>query len=241
MKTFRRAAWVAAVLCIAMPGSARAAGFPPPPATLTVTGEAAVARAPDRAVVSFSVQTNDADSGAATAANAAIANALTARMLRLGLTAADVATSAYGLGYNPRPSRPDPASDQRYGFTVTRAIDVTVDAVDRAGAVVDAGVAAGATGVNDVRFVVRDPHAAQRAAQTAAVDDATAQARALAAAAGVRLVRILSITPGGEAAPPGLMRMEPMAMTAAAPTTIDPGNLTVSAQVTLRYAIAPLK
>jgi uncharacterized protein YggE len=57
----------------------------------------------------------------------------------------------------------------------------------------------------------------------------------------VRLVRILSIAPGGEAAPPRLMRMAPMAMTAAAPTTIDPGNLTVSAQVTLRYAIAPLK
>jgi uncharacterized protein YggE len=153
-----------------------------------------------------------------------------------------VQTSGYGLNYNPRPSKPDPASDQRYGYTVTRSIDVTVDAVDRAGAVVDAGVAAGATGVNGVSFVLRDPHGAQRAAQGAALDDAVQQARALAAAAGVRLVRILSIAPGAAAVPaPRLMRMAPMAMTAAVPTTIDPGNLTVEAQVTLQYEIAPAR
>jgi uncharacterized protein YggE len=240
MKTFGLALWTAALVSIAPAGTARAAEFPPR-ATLTVTGDGTVTRAPDRAVVSFAVQTNDADSGAATSANAAIAIALTARMLRLGLSVAAVTTSGYGLDYTPRPSKPDPANDQRYGYTVTRSIDVTVDAIDRAGAVVDAGVAAGATNVNGVAFELRDPHAARLAAQSAALADATAQARSLAAAAGVRLVRIISIAPGGDAVAPRL-RMAPMALKlAAVPTTIDPGNLTVTAQVTLRYEIAPLK
>jgi len=239
MNTFRFAAFASLALCGALAGTAGAAGLPRA-ATLTVTGDASVTRAPDRARVSFAIETTDADSGKAASANSAIANALTAKMAQLGLPASAVQTTGYGLNYNPRPSKPDPASDQRYGYTVTRSIDVTVDAVDRAGAVVDAGVAAGATGVNGVSFVLRDPHGAQRAAQAAALDDAVQQARALAGAADVRLVRILSIAPGGSVAPaPRLMRMAPMAMTAAVPTTIDPGNLTVEAQVTLQYEIAP--
>jgi len=152
--------------------------------------------------------------------------------------AAAVATTSYGLSYFPRPTKPDPANDQRYGYTVDRTIEVTVDAVERAGAVVDAGVTAGATNVNGVSFVLRDPHAAQRAAQSAAFDDAVQQARALAAAAGVRLVRILAIAPAGG----GGIRPMPMARMALAaapvPTTIAPGDLTVQAQVTVEYEIA---
>lgn len=211
------------------------------PATLTVTGTASVSRAPDRAIVSFAIQTTDADSGKATSANAAIANALTAKLTQLGLPAADVVTAGYGLDYAPRPTKPDPASDQRYGYTVTRTIDATVDAIDRAGAVIDAGVSAGATGINGVSFVLRDAHAAQRSAQAAALADAVAQARSLASAAGMRLVRIVSIAPGGgDAVAPRMMRMPVMAMAASSvPTTITPGNLTVDAQVTVNYEIAP--
>jgi uncharacterized protein YggE len=240
MMTKRFAAWASLVLWAVLPVAARAAELPRP-ATLTVTGDASVSRAPDRAIVSFAIQTTDANSGKATSANAAIANALTAKLVQIGLPAADVVTAGYGLNYAPRPTKPDPASDQQYGYTVTRTINATVDAVDRAGAVIDAGVSAGATSINGVSFVLRDAHAAQRSAQAAALADAVAQARSLASAAGVRLVRILSIAPGGgEAVAPKMMRMPMMAMAAApVPTTIDPGNLTVDAQVTLRYEIAP--
>jgi uncharacterized protein YggE len=218
------------------------AADPAHPATLTVTGEATVTRAPDRALVAFQIQTTDEASTKATSANAAIANALTDRMARLGIPAADVATTSYGLAYQPRPSKPDPQSDQRYGFTVTRTITVTVDATDRAGAVVDAGVAAGATGVDGVTFTLRDPHAAQRAAQAAAVADATAQARGLALAAGVRLVRVRAIDPGSNAPIGRPMPMMRMALASAAvPTTIDPSNLTIDASVTIVYEVAPTR
>jgi len=241
MKRSRLVALTSLALCTALAAGAGAAELPRT-ATLTVTGEATVSRAPDRAQVAFSIQTTDADSGKATSANAAIANAIDAKMAQLGLPASAVATTGYGLTYVPRPTKPDPANDQRYGYTVNRSLTVTVDAVDRAGAVVDAGVAAGATNVDGVSFVLRDPHAAQRAAQTAALDDAVAQARGLAAAAGVRLVRILAISPGGAAGarPVPMMRM----MTAAAvavPTTIDPGALRVDADVTVHYEIAPAR
>ncbi len=208
--------------------------------TLTVTGEASVTRAPDRATVSFRIETTNDVAAAATSANSAIANALTAKLAPLGIPASAISTTGYGLNYNPRPAKPDPASTQRYGYTVERTIDVIANSVDGAGAVVDAGVAAGVTGVNGVAFSLRDGHAAMRSAQTAAVADAAAQARGLAAAAKMRLVRILAISPSGEAVPqPLFKRAGPVMMSAAVPTTIDPGNLTVQANVTVQYEIAP--
>jgi uncharacterized protein YggE len=207
--------------------------------TLTVTGEASVTRAPDRATVSFRIETTNDVASTATSANAAIANALTAKLAPLGIAASAISTTGYGLNYNPHPDKPDPASTQRYGYTVERTIDVIANSVDNAGAVVDAGVAAGVTGVNGVAFSLRDGHAAMRSAQTAALGDATAQARGLAAAAKVRLVRILAISPSGDVPQP-LRRAIPVMMAAAAvPTTIDAGNLTVQANVTVQYEIAP--
>jgi uncharacterized protein YggE len=208
--------------------------------TLTVTGEASVTRAPDRATVSFRIETTNDAAAAATSANAAIVNAVTAKLAPLGIPASAISTSGYGLSYNPRPAKPDPASTQRYGYTVERTIDVIANSVDNAGAVVDAGVAAGVTGVNGIAFSLRDGHAAMRSAQAAALGDAIAQARALAGAAKVRLVRILAISPSGDAVPQPLRRAVPgIMMAAAVPTTIDPGNLTVNANVTVQYEIEP--
>jgi uncharacterized protein YggE len=209
-----------------------------PTATLTVTGDSSVSRAPDRATISFRIETNNDQAAGATSANSAIATALEKRLAGLNIPSSAISTSGYGLNYTPRPAKPDPASTQRYGFTVERTIDVAIDNVDGAGAVVDAGVAAGVTNVNGITFSLRDAHAAMRSAQTAALADAVAQARSLAAAANVRLVRILAISPAGETSPVRPLGRVMMAA-ASMPTTIDPGNLTVTANVTVAYEIAP--
>lgn len=207
---------------------------------LTVTGNASVSRAPDRATIAFRIETTNDQAAAATSANSSIAAALAQKLAALHVPASAISTSGYGLNYSPRPPKPDPASMQRFGYTVERTIDVAIDNVDGAGAIVDAGVAAGVTNVNGISFSLRDPQAAERAAETAAFGDAVAQAHALASAANVRLVRILAITPSGTAVP-----VRPLAriMVAAAsvPTTIDPGNLTVTANVTVQYEIAAVR
>jgi uncharacterized protein YggE len=206
--------------------------------TLTVTGEASVTRAPDRATVSFRIETTADQAATATSDNAAIAGALGAKLAPLGIPAAGITTSGYGLTYVPRPAKPDPASTQRYGYTVERTIDVAVTNVNATGAIVDAGVAAGVSGVNGVTFSLRDRGPAQRNAQAAALADAVAQARSLAAAAKVRLVRILAISPSGGGVQP-LTIAPRLMMSAAVPTTIDAGDLTVRASVTIQYEISP--
>jgi hypothetical protein len=236
-------ATLAAIVIAAGSGAAAGAQTAPAlqrPATLTVTGEGTVTRAPDRATISFRIETNNDQAAAATSANSAIAAALQKRIAALNIPASAVSTSGYALTYTPHPQKPDPASTQRYGFTVERTIDVVDDNVDGAGAVVDAGVAAGVTSINGITFVLRDQHAAIRSAQTAALADAVAQARSLAVAANVRLVRIRAISPSGG---PGPIRpLARMTLAAAAmPTTIDPGNLSVTANVTVEYEIAPAR
>lgn len=207
--------------------------------TLTVTGEASITRAPDQATVSFRIETTSDQAVTATSEGAAIAAALGTKLAPLGIPVAAITTSGYGLTYTPRPTKPDPASTQRYGYTVERTIDVAVTNVGATGAVVDAGVAAGVSGVNGVSFSLRDRGPAQRSAQVAALADAVAQARSLAAAAKVRLVRILAISPTGGAVQPLTIGAPRVMMAAAVPTTIDAGDLTVRAGVTLRYEIAP--
>jgi hypothetical protein len=232
---------VAALCVLALATTGTPAGAQPAPglrtATLTVNGRGSVTRTPDRATVALRIESNADAAAAATSGNAAIVAALTARLAALNVPASAITTTGYDLTYTPRPAKPDPASTQRYGYTVERTLEVALDAPDGAGAAIDAAVAAGVTNVNGVSFALRDPDTAQRSAQVAAVADAQAQARGLAAAAHVRLVRILDIAPAGSSPAP---RSGPLVMSAlAAATTIPPGNLTATATVTVRYEIAP--
>lgn len=214
----------------------------PRPATMTVVGEGSVAQAPDRATVSFRIESVDEQAARATSQNNTVALALTEALAKAGVDRTAIKTAAYGVSYNPRPPRPDPNNPQRFGYIVDRTVTASVDRIDSAGALVDAGVAAGVTAVNGVSFSLRDPRRAQRTALTAAVADAQEQANILAAASHVRLVRLLDITPVGRGLPQPapLMRATARApMGAQIPTEIDPGDLTARATVSLRYEIAP--
>jgi uncharacterized protein YggE len=65
--------------------------------TLTVTGAGSVTRPPDRATVAFRIETTNDQAAAATSANAAIANALTARLAPLRIPPRAISTAGYAL------------------------------------------------------------------------------------------------------------------------------------------------
>jgi uncharacterized protein YggE len=241
MNLARTLALTVALLLPLAPAVAAEAPPAPRPATLTVNGEGSVAQAPDRATISFHIESIDDQAGRATAQNNTVAAALTDALVRSGIARTAIKTASYSITFNPRPPKPDPNSTQRFGYIVERNAEVTVDRTDTAGAIVDTGVAAGVSGVNGVSFTLRDPQAAYRAALTAALADAQLQARTLAAAAHLRIVRILDIAPAGRLAQPvPLLRTGArLAMSAAVPTELDPGNLTARATVTVRYQVAP--
>ena len=205
------------------------------PSQITVTGVGEVFRAPDRAYVDLTIAETADQAVRATAAAQVDEQEVRRRLAAIGVTPGQIRTTGYGMSYNPRPPHPNPAVPVQYGFTVRRSLEITAPP-DGTGPVVDAAVGGGAADLS-VRFDLADHAAAYRAALAAAVGDAADQARTLADAAHVRLGPILQIAP---ATRPNVV--QPLAqgriMSVAVPTTIEPGTLTVTAQVSVTYAIA---
>ncbi len=234
---------------LAITGSAAIAKGASSAPLITVSGEGVVTRSPDLATVNISIETNADAASTALSDNNRRFGDLKNRMHALGIAESDINASTYNVSYNPpQPlsegttvGRPIPfPNQQRSGYVVTRTISVKVRKVNEAGKVIDESIAAGATNVNGVEFSVSDQRGTYAAALRAAVEDAQSQARAMAAAAHMRIVRIRSMQSGYFPAP---VMMRGAAQTADAyprvPTVVKPENLDVRANVTIVYEMGP--
>lgn len=207
----------------------------PPMSTLTVTGQGQAEVAPDLATVSLGVTTQGSSAGAAMAANTAALSAVMDRLAASGIEARDIQTS--NLSLNPDwLHSPDGSTAPRItGYTASNQVSVRVRDISRVGEVLDAVIADGANTLNGIAFGVQDDSALQDEARTEAVQDARSRAQTLAAAAGVQLKRIVSISEsGGMSAPVPMYRME-AAMADAVP--VAAGEVGIIAGVTVVYEI----
>jgi uncharacterized protein YggE len=125
------------------------------------------------------------------------------------------------------------ARAKRSVYRASEGISVTLHQPDRAGEMVTAAVAAGATGTSGPRFFAGNPEQAYESTLLAAFDQAKAKAAALAARAGATLGPALSIVEGTEAVPQQPEGGGPQAVSAPAVKTAPtkPGASTVTATV----------
>lgn len=220
-----------AAIFMLMTGPAIAAA----PSLITVTAEGRAATTPDMATATFSIATNAATADAATSDNNSRYNRLLQALTRLGIAKTDVSTSSFSVNYNPPPKPPEtPQQGQRYGYSVYRGVSVTVHRLAQVGKVVDAAVGAGVTDVNGVSFDTSQKSAQFAQALRDAVHQARMHAQAMAAAAGLRLVRVKEMQEGA----PAVIR--PMASEVfkaapAVPTQIEPSAVETRATVTVTY------
>ncbi|MBV8638352.1 MAG: SIMPL domain-containing protein [Candidatus Eremiobacteraeota bacterium] len=226
------------VFCVAAVTGAAAAAQT---TTISVVGNATVTMVPDQATVNASVITTASSASQAVSENNTRYDAIAAALVRIGIKRDDITLSYYNVNYVPRPNPmpENPSPYDRYGYTVTRSFAVKVRSIDRAGAVVDAATAAGATNIDGVSFGLADPDRARAQAARNAVSDARAKAEDLAKAAGLRIIGIRSIELEGA---PGIVRpmvMAKEAATAQAPTVFDAGNVNVTANVNVVFSAAP--
>jgi uncharacterized protein YggE len=240
MQVLKIAAALVAAGCLSAPLQARAAltNAELSVASITVTGQGSVSRAPDLATVAAAIVTNDDNATRALSENNRRYAALLAKLGTIGIAAGDVSSTSIQSYFNPRP-KAEVQAGQVFGFVVTRNVEVKVNALTQTGAAVDAATAAGATQINGVSYGFRDRRAVERAALAAAVADAYAQAQAIASAAHVQIVRVLRID--NEAGPqrigPLAMSMARTAEAAPVPTTISPSDLDVTSTVSATYLI----
>jgi len=218
-----------AVAAVVLAGGADAATTPSSPGTVTVTGTGIATTVPDEASFSFTVDTKGTTATAALSRNSADARAVIAAIEAAGVAESNIQTEQVSL---------DPVQSQDgtkiVGFDASNTVDVENLAVASAGAVVDAAVGAGATGISGPSLTASAQDAVYAQALKAAVVQAHAKAQALADAAGQILGAAVSVVEGGGTPPP-----VPFAQGAAATPSVpvEPGTQQVQATVTVSYAL----
>jgi hypothetical protein len=209
-------------------------------ATLTVTGEATVSVAPDRAIVRLGAfaEAEDADE-AQSQVNETVAD-ITAAIRALEIEGVTIQTQNLSLAPRYGDRRDRSGDRQITGYRANLTIAVTVDTIDRAGDIVDAALDEGANTLQGISFTLRDDAEATRDALRQAVQDARTKAEAIAGALGQPLANLLEARET-TAQPSRPIPMQGRAMmemsSAAAPTPIETGELDVSASIQLTYRL----
>ena len=204
-------------------------------ATVTVTGNGKVERAADLALATFVVEATRPTAADARAAAAAAATGVLDALTAAGLAREDLRTAGLDLSPNWDHEGNRPV---RRGFTVTNRIGATVHDLELVGKVLDAGLEAGATGLDGVQFLLGDPAPAAEEARRLAVADARARAETIAGAAGLALGRLVAIVEGSP--PPSPMPFAEMRMAAFAAdagTPVLPGRIEVTVAVSAQWEL----
>lgn len=201
--------------------------------TLSVRGQGEVTVVPDMAVISLGVVHVADTARAAMSQVSEDARALLDVLTAAGLGARDVQTSQ--LRVNPVWANTSSGPRRIDGFQAQTNVTARLRDLEQVGSVLDQVLEAGGNMFSGLRFDVQDPAAAEAEARAAAVRDAMEKAEQLSAAAGVTLGPILLISEGGGVSAP---RPEMFAAARAMDVPVAAGELTISATVSMTFAIA---
>lgn len=222
-------------------GRAGAQDTSAPVNSISVTGSGESYGAPDVAYVSLGTDTKDSNVGTAVdQANTNLA-AIVEAIKAAGVAPEDIQTANFNVYpediYNPQTG----TSTGERVYHVSQTINITVRDIAQAGAVIDAGLTAGANTVNGLSFGIADTTALEQEARLKAVEDAKQRANELAAAFGVTVgdpIIISEVNIGG-GYPITFARNDMAAgIGGAAPTQIQAGQLSVSVTVSVTFAIS---
>ncbi len=209
--------------------------------TLSVSATGSVKGVPDNAVVSFSVVTQDAEAQQALADNAERMNRVVEALKALGIGEKEIRTSRVSLypEYEPIKSgviREGPR--EIIGYKATNTVAVTILKIDEAGEVIDEGVEAGANEVQSFYFKFSEDKSKElyQGALKKAVEEAGQKADVISDAMEVEIVGTHKITESGLVSPIRTMAFA-VEEVMAAPTPVSPGELEVSASVSIEYEI----
>ena len=200
-------------------------------AGITVVGTGTVTATPDTAEWSFGVQTSADTAAAALAANSTAMEKVVAALRDAGVAKDDLQTEQVSVY-----PRTNDDGTSIVGYDASNTVRATIRGLDKAGALVDAAVAAGANQVYGPSLTVSDAEAQYAAAMEEAFNDAHARAQAIAEKAGVTLGAPIAIVEGGGGEPMPYYARAGAEM-AAADVAIEPGTQDLGATLTVTFAI----
>ena len=230
-----------AAVLLAAPAVAQEAA-PGAPPSLTVAGEGTIHAAPNVAIIQLGVVTQAPDAKAALAENSQAMTHILDALKASGIASRDLQTSGFGVeprvSEPPRDQDPDaPWTPKIVGYAVRNTVTLRVRDLPQVGAILDQVVTLGANTVSGPDFTLADPDKAEDEARQAAVRDARSKAELYAAAADVRLGRVIRLQDGGSARPMMAAMAMKSADSAGGPAPIEGGEITVQAQVTVTWEL----
>lgn len=218
-----------------------------PTSTISVSGKGEVEKSPDTAKISFSIRSEkkvlkDAQNEVSTKIDA-----IKKDLLAAGVEEKYIKTDSYTsypqydypqvacYGINCKPTTP-----VLRGYEVSHAITVSIKDLEKVDAVLGVLGKDAVTDMSGPNFGFEDDKAVAREARDIAITDAKGEADKLAKSLGVKLVRIVSFTEGGNGYPAPLYARDMMASgvaTKEATPVVPVGVQKVESNVTIVYEI----
>ncbi len=208
-----------------------------PVRTISVTGSADVHLSPDIAYITIGVHTENANADEAVSSNNTEAQKVVDAIKAQGIDPKDIQTTNFSI-YPSQQFGPQGESKGTV-YMVDNSVFVTLRDLKKMGDVLTAATSAGANSIGGIQFDVADKTSALSQARTTAIQNAQKIAQETAQAAGVTLGDIQSIDYGTTLTPVPMFEAKGgAAIQAAAPSVpINPGEMTISVDVNIVYAI----
>ncbi|MFC1524132.1 SIMPL domain-containing protein [Thermodesulfobacteriota bacterium] len=223
---------------------------PDAPPLISVRGEARITAQPDQVTIVISVITQADTAAAAMDENTMKTGNIQMALKNIGLTDSEYQTGAFRIqpqwerngGRQDRPGPPMIA-----GYQVSNSLKVTTNKIPLIGTIIEAGIRHGADSVNSILFELADPRNIRLQAIELATKNGRAEAETAAAAAGLHLgpvrtltideTRLFSEDPGGYRRG----RLAAHEGATAQPPSITPGEISVTARVRIDFELSTLK
>ena len=207
------------------------------PSTITVVADGQAKGAPDVATLNLGVQTTGSTAAEAMSNNTAAMSKVVDQMKSMGIAEKDLQTQGLNVFPITGPQTPNDTTppEKIRGYRANNTLNVTVNDLSKAGALLDAAIQAGANTSGGINFGLKDSSALREQAEQQAASAARAQADSIAKSMGVHITGAVSVSESvaNRPLPAGV------ASAASAPVTpIQPGQMTVSVQLQASYSFA---
>lgn len=203
--------------------------------TIDVAGVGKVKIEPDLANVNIGVRSQSPEVIEAFNENSEIAENIIQTLMDMGIEQEDIQTRNFNI-YQQQEQRPG-QEEPTINYVVENTVFVTVRDLDSLGEVLSVMVSEGANTIHGVTFDIENRETAIEEARQLAIEDAKAQAEAIAETAGVNLGDIYSIniSQGGGAVP--RVEYAEDAAFGAGEVPISSGSMTIQVRANLSFYI----
>lgn len=205
-----------------------------------VSGTGEVTAVPDIATLRLGIQAQETSVAEAQSKAAGAMDRVMAALTDSGVAKKDIQTQYFNI---QQVTRWDNEKGQQIviGYQVTNMVTAKIREIDKVGTIVDAVASAGGdlTRIDSIGFSVDDPSVYYEEARQKAIADARARAEQLANLAGVKLGKPTYISESAQVPPPIYAQgvYEKAAGALVVETPISPGEMKISLNVQLTYAI----